>query len=521
MTDSFAIMTAQIKILWADDEADLLKPHVLFLREKGYEVETVKSGQDAIQKLHEENFDIIFLDENMPGLSGLETLETIKVAYPNLPVVMITKSEEENIMEDAIGSRIADYLIKPVNPKQILLSLKKILDAPKIIHEKSNTAYLKEFSQIGMTLSDKLSYDEWVDIYKKLVFWEMTLDGGQMEEILLNQKEDANRLFGKFVEKNYRQWLQGREAPVMSHTAFKNLVVPFLEHKVPIFLFMIDNLRYDQWKVVETQLAGQFRTEDEKIFCSILPTATQYARNSFFAGLMPSEIQKRFPNYWVDEDEERSKNLYEEQLLHEQLKRIGKNIKTGYHKILNLTAGKKLVDQFSNLESNALNVIVYNFVDMLSHARTDMEVIRELANDEAAYRSITRSWFEHSPLMEMIYKAGETGGIILLTTDHGTIRVKEASRVIGDRETSTNLRYKQGKNLRYDSKNVMECNDPTSFYLPRYDLTTKFIFAKENYFFAYPNNYNYYASFYRNTFQHGGVSMEEMLIPFVQLSLKK
>lgn len=516
-------MSDNIKILWADDEVDLLKPHVLFLNQKGYTVETVTSGQEAVDKVKEDNYDVVFLDENMPGLSGLEALETIKTLRPHLPVVMITKSEEENIMEDAIGSRIADYLIKPVNPNQILLSLKKILEAKKIISEKTTSAYRREFGQIGMTLSDHLSFPEWTEVYKKLVYWEMELDSGDMEEILLMQKQDANRLWGRFVERHYRGWVSGKdpETPVMSHTAFKKYVAPQIDGQRPVYLFVVDNLRYDQWKVMEALLAEHFHTEEETLYASILPTATQYARNAFFAGLLPSEIQKRFPQYWVNEDDERGKNLFEEQLLAEQMRRLGKNLRFSYHKILNLASGQKLVEQFANLSQNALNVIVYNFVDMLSHARTDMEVIRELASDESAYRSITRSWFEHSPLMDMMLKAGESGGLVLLTTDHGTIRVKEASRVLGDRETSTNLRYKQGRNLKYEAKDVVECTDPAAFFLPRYDLTTKYIFAKENKFFAYPNNFNYYANFYRNTFQHGGVSMEEMLIPFVKLGFKR
>ncbi|MCS6982291.1 MAG: PglZ domain-containing protein [Flavobacteriales bacterium] len=516
-------MSDKVRILWADDEADLLKPHVIFLQNKGYEVEMVTSGDEAIHKVKSGNYDVVFLDEHMPGLSGLEALENIKTVRPHLPVVMITKSEEENIMEDAIGSRIADYLIKPVNPHQILLSLKKILEAPRIISDKTTSAYRREFGQIGMTLSDKLSFREWCEVYRRLVYWEMELDGGEMEEILLLQKQDANRLWCRFVERHYRDWLTGRasEVPTMSHTAFRRFVAPLVDGQRPVFLFVVDNLRYDQWKVMEALLAPHFRTEEEQLYCSILPTATQYARNAFFAGLMPSEIQKRYPSYWVNEDEERGKNLFEEQLLQEQLRRLGKNFRTAYFKILNLAAGHKLVEQFANLSQNALNVVVYNFVDMLSHARTDMEVIRELASDESAYRSITRSWFEHSPLMEMIVKAGESGGVVLLTTDHGTIRVKEPTRVLGDRETSTNLRYKQGRNLKYDPRDVVECTDPAAFYLPRYDLTTKYIFIKENKFFAYPNNFNYYANFYRNTFQHGGVSLEEMLIPFVRLTFKK
>jgi len=513
----------KIKILWVDDEIDLLKPHVMFLEGKGYAVSTATNGSDAIDLIKEDDFEIVFLDENMPGMSGLETLTEIKNVQRELPVVMITKSEEEYIMEDAIGAKIADYLIKPVNPNQILLSLKKILDQKRIIGEKTTSAYQKEFGKIGMTLSDRLSHTEWVDVYKKLVHWEMELSGsdtGGMEDILLMQKSDANNMFGKFIERNYKGWLSGKDpdAPLLSHTLFRQKVAPKIRTDKALFLLVVDNLRFDQWRILQRFLNTKFRTEEEALYYSILPTATHFSRNAIFAGLMPSEIQKKYPKLWVGEEDEGGKNMHEEELLGEQLKRLGKTGKFSYHKITNMAAGKRLVDQMNGLAGNSLNAIVYNFVDMLSHARTDMEVIRELADDEAAYRSLTASWFEHSPLNEIFDKIAEMGCDVVVTTDHGTIRVKDPSKVVGDRETTTNLRYKQGRNLRYEGRDVFDVGDPSEVFLPKINVSTRYIFAKENKFFAYPNNYNYYVNFYRNTFQHGGISLEEMLIPVVHLT---
>ncbi len=513
----------KIQLLWADDEIELLKPHILFLSEKGYDVTTAKSGDEALDILKEKSIDVILLDENMPGLSGLQTLTMIKAKWADTPVIMITKSEEEHIMEDAIGSKIADYLIKPVNPNQILLSLKKNLDNKRLISNKTNTEYRKEFQQIGMQISDRLNHQEWGELYKKLIYWELEIEQNNdksMLEVLKTQKTEASSRFFKFVEQNYISWLNGKDdkPPVMSHTLFKNKLLPEIDKHNNTFVLVIDNLRFDQWKMIQPIINDYYKVDTEEIFYSILPSATQYARNALFAGLMPSEIEKRYPNLWLNDEDEGGKNMHEEELMREQLKRNGKDIKMSYHKITNLNAGKKLADSISNLMQNKLNIIVYNFVDMLSHARTDMEVIRELADDEPAYRSLTVSWFEHSPLLDIIKQIAEKKCKLIITTDHGTVHVKEATKVIGDKNVNTNLRYKQGKTLDYVKKDVFEVKNPSDAFLPKQHVSSVFVFAKEDKFFAYPNNYNHYVSYYRNTFQHGGVSMEEMLIPYISLS---
>jgi len=511
-------------ILWADDEIDLLRPHVMFLEEKGYAVDTVNNGLDAVERVKAREFDIVFLDENMPGLNGLETLARIKAVQPHVPVVMITKSEEEHIMEEAIGGKISDYLIKPVNPSQILLALKKHLDGRRLVSEKVTSAYQQEFRQLGMRLGDRLGTAEWKQLYQELVRWELELSDNAdpgMADILRSQWREANARFSRFVTDNYAAWAggTGNDLPLMSHQLFKAKVAPHIdERRGPLFMVLIDNLRLDQWRVLEPVINEHFRVEEQDLFFSILPTATQYARNSLFAGMMPGEIEKRFPGKWISEDAEGSKNAHEAEFLAAQLQRLGKGVKHSYHKITSLAQGRRLAETMDNLAGNALNVIVYNFVDMLSHARSEMEVIKELADDEAAYRSLTRSWFEHSPLRSILEGIAARKGRLILTTDHGTIRVTEPSKVVGDRNTNTNLRYKHGRNLTYEERDVLVVKEPAKVFLPRANVSTTYIFAREDFFFVYPNNFNQYVNQYRHTFQHGGISMEEMLVPVVLLN---
>jgi CheY-like chemotaxis protein len=514
----------QAKILWVDDEIDLLKPHILFLEGKGYSVETINNGGEAIELCAQNHYDLVLLDENMPGISGLVALEKIKEFRPDLPIVMVTKSEEESIMEDAIGRKIADYLIKPVHPNQLLLSLKKNLEHEKIVSQTVNHNYQQEFRQLANRINECDTIEDWIAIFQKIVFWELELqkiqDSG-MKEILISQKKEANDLFCRFVEDNYEYWLKNKsEAPEMLHTVLKNRVFnQFSEEKV--FLLVVDNLRYDQWQVLKPIFSKYFQVDKEEVIFSILPTATHYARNAFFAGLMPSEIQQLHPSWWLNEEEEGGKNQFEKELLEANLKRNGKQVKLSYTKITNLEAGKKYIDQFNQLKNYDFNVLVYNFVDMLSHARTEMNIIKELADDEAAYRSLTLSWFEHSPLLEIIQKVSQQGFKLIVTTDHGSVRVNNPIKIIGERSTNTNLRYKVGKNLTYKEKEVFTVKDPKQIFLPKANVSSEFVFAREADFFVYPNNYNHFVNHYEDTFQHGGLSLEEICIPFVELKPKK
>ena len=516
---------AKIKILWADDEIQMLKPHIMYLEEKGYDVDAVVSGDEAVDLVKQNHYDIIFLDEQMPGMSGIESLEEIKKHNPGIPVVMITKSEEESIMEDAIGSNIADYLIKPVKPSQILLSLKRNLENRKLAGEKATMTYQQQFRELGMKISDNLTTNEWMDVYRDLVRFEMDLeksDDKGILEVLDMQKQEANNEFVRFYTRNYKSWLDGDtdDKPSQSHTLIKDYAFPLLDKGKKVFLLLIDNLRYDQWKVVRPLIENYFRVEDDDMYYSILPTTTQYARNALFSGLMPNEIRKHYRKYWVDENEEGTKNQYEFELLQELFRRYGRNTTMSYNKILNLNAGRKLYENISNLMSTNFNVIVYNFVDMLSHARTEMEIIRELADNVPAYRSLMLSWFEHSSLFDIIKYLSDKNIDIIITTDHGSVKVDNAVKVVGDKNVNTNLRYKYGKSLNYNTKEVFQMLNPEEYYLPKLNVSTKWIFTKGSDFLAYPNNYNHYVNYYKNTFQHGGISMEEILIPIVTLSSK-
>ena len=508
----------KISILWTDDEIDLLRPHILFLQGKGYEVMTASNGDDAIELVKKHHFDLIFLDENMPGLSGIETLNIIKSQYSNIPVVMITKSEEENIMDAAIGSKIADFLIKPVNPNQILLSVKKNIDTQRLITKKTTSAYQSEFADIGAQINVTDSFEGWVEIYKKLIYWELEIENSSdsgLCDIFKMQKAEADLEFGKFIKSNYISWFNEnkKNQPLLSPNIFKEKVFPIIEKNSKVVVIIIDNLRYDQWRTISPVIGEYFIDESDDIYCSILPTATQYARNAIFAGLMPLEIQKLNTNLWLNDDMEGGKNMNEKELLQKQLNRLGKKYKFYYNKVNNSRTGRKLVEGLKSILNNELIVIVYNFVDFLSHANTEMDMIRELAVNDSAYRSLTLSWFQHSHLYDLIKKLVEEDVKIVFTTDHGTLRVNNPVKVIGDRKSSTNLRYKIGRNLNYNPKEVFEIKDPHLVHLPKSNVSSKYIFASNSDFFVYPKNYNYYANYYKNTYQHGGISMEEMLVP--------
>jgi len=514
------------KILWVDDEIDSLTSQIMFLENKGYEVSTKSNGFDAVEFVKENIVDVVLLDETMPGITGLQTLQQIKEVNSSLPVVMITKNEAENLMDEAIGSQISDYLIKPVNPNQVWLSLKKIIDNKRLVAEKTTSAYQQEFRSLFMALSGTPDYNEWMEIYKKLVYWELEMrksDSPEMQEVFESQKAEANTEFFKFISRNYASWVGPKsvDAPIMSHTLLKYKVLPHLEKGTPLFFVLIDNLRLDQWKTIQPIFNESFRILEEETFYSILPTATQYARNAIFAGMLPIDIERKFATQWKNDDEEGGKNLYEEEFFKAQLKQLGKgDLKYSYTKITNNNDGQKLVDNMHNMLQNDINVIVYNFVDMLSHARTEMEVLKELAGDETSYRSITKSWFEHSPLHQALKKISDKKLTLIVCTDHGSVRVNSPARVIGDKQTTANLRYKHGRNLNYENKDVLAFKDPREAGLPVPNVNSSFIFAKGDIFLCYPNNYNHFVNYYRNTFQHGGVSLEEMIVPVIRMTNK-
>ncbi len=513
-------------ILWVDDEIESLQSQKIFLEGKGYRVHTLTNGFDAIEFIQNNQIDVVLMDETMPGITGLETLTRMKALQQQLPIVLITKNETENLMDEAIGSQIADYLIKPVNPNQVLLSLKKIIDNKRLVAEKTTTSYQQQFSELFMALSGNPDHREWVELYKKLVYWELEMeksDSPEMREILSNQKKEANAAFGKFISRNYEEWVRSAsaDAPIMSHQLMQFKVLPHLEKDIPLFFILIDNLRYDQWKAIQPIFSESFRILEEDAFYSILPTATQYCRNAIFAGMMPAEIEKKFPQQWKNDEEEGGKNLFEEDFLIAQLKRLKKEpVKHSYHKIVNHQDGQYLMNNIHNLLGNDLNIIVYNFVDMLSHARTEMEVLKELASDEASYRSLTKSWFEHSPLHQALKKIAGKKIRIILATDHGSVRVKTPHKVIGDKQTTANLRYKHGRNLNYEERDMLAFKDPLKAGLPVPTINSSFIFAREDGFLCYPNNYNNYVNYYRNSFQHGGISLEEMIVPLIKMESK-
>jgi CheY-like chemotaxis protein len=512
----------KIRILWTDDEIEALKPHIFFLEDKGYQLDTCSNGTDTLDLVRINSYDLLFLDENMPGLSGIETLKLIREIRSDLPVIMITKSDEEELMEAAIGSEIADFLIKPVKPKQILLAIKKILDQKRLVTEKTTTDYQQEFSRIGNMISSASSCSDWTELYRKIVFWETELEKSTdpgMTEILKMQENEANNSFSRFVMKNYLAWLEpgNNELPLISPFLFSKKIFPHIDQNRPLFFILIDNMRFDQWKVISAELSGLYRIIEEEIYFSILPTSTQYGRNAIFAGMMPSQIAGSMPHFWINDDEEEGKNTFEEELFANQLARKGLKIKWSYNKVSSGIEGKKINDRINELLGNDLNILVYNFVDILSHARTEIGLIRDLAEDEPAYRSLVRSWFIHSSLFELLKVLSANRVKIIFSTDHGTIRVQNPVKIIGDKKTSANLRYKNGRNLDYNPREVFEIRDPEKAFLPKTNISSKYIFALNKDFLIYQNNYNHYAGYYKNTFQHGGISMQEMMLPVVCL----
>jgi CheY-like chemotaxis protein len=514
----------QYQILWADDEIDQLRPHIIFLENKGFKVTPVTNGEDAITLIRGNNYDLVFLDEQMPGMDGITTLGKIKDLKPMLPVVMITKSEEEHIMEDAIGSKISDYLIKPVNPNQILLTIKRILDRSRIQNEKTAQQYLKSFTQISNSINSKSSWQEWIKVYKQLTQWDIELESGDeaLQQVLYDQVQQANKEFGKFIRSEYAYWLKDGETdrPLLSPDIIKEYVFPRLSDEKPVFFILIDCMRYDQWLVFENMLSDYYNIETD-FYYSILPTATPYSRNAIFAGLYPSEIERNYPNLWtLQDDNETSLNRFEQELLEEQFLRKKLNIKPKYEKVLHAEDNKKIQDRIKNYLQQPFSAFVFNFVDTLVHSRSDSDVLKEISPDVSAFRGLTKAWFSHSALFNIFKILSKEDCTIIVTTDHGSVRALRDTKVIGDRDTSTGLRYKYGKHLKVNSDDAIFVKNPADYKLPRSVMAMNYVLATEDYFFVYPTNYNRFQNKYKDTFQHGGASMEEMILPVAVLNPK-
>jgi CheY-like chemotaxis protein len=513
--------TDKKKILWVDDEIDSLKSHLLFLEKKGFAVTPAMSGDDAILAVEKQAFDLVLLDEMMPGKDGLTTLEEIKDLRPHMPVVMVTKSEEESLMDDAIGSKIDDYLVKPVNPSQILLVIKRLLDSKKIIGSSSMRRYVTEINRFNQKLYGPLEPEDWHEAARIVAEWELELDASNdegLKETHDGTKKEWNTEFTKYIQSTYQSWLDKDRRPLLSPDVVGRFVVPPLKSKKQVLFIVVDCLRLDQWMMVEP-LVAEFFDIKRDYYYSILPTATPFARNALFAGMFPDDISNVYPENYRIQDEG-SLNRFEDRLFADNLARHGlrfdKQIK--YVKVYNNTEGEELARRTADFYETPASAFVFNFLDILAHGRSNNVILKEIAGTEAAFRSLMRSWFVHSPLFSILKTFSERGFTVVLTSDHGSVLCQRGTMAHGRRTTSTNLRYKYGDNLKSDPKESLLIKKPGDWRLPMFSLATTYIIAKEDFYFVYPNNFNEMVRQFQNSFQHGGISLEEMIVPVATLT---
>jgi CheY-like chemotaxis protein len=512
-------------ILWVDDEIDNLKSHIIFLEERGYKVTPATNGDDAIALIGKKNFDLVLLDEMMPGKDGLTTLEEIKEKNPHLPVIMVTKNEEENLMDQAIGEKIDDYLTKPVNPSQVLSAVKKILGKKRIREEHLSKKYAEDFNRVRSTLAGPVSWREWIEIHRLLSEWDLEMEDFKeigLSETHFTQRRECDLEFGRFVERNYVDWVEKKDSPSLSVDVVPKYLYPLLLEKKPVFFIVVDCMRLDQYLYIEPILNQYFNLQREYYY-SILPTATPYSRNALFSGLFPSEVARLYPELWkAGTEDESSRNRYERQLLDAQLQRLKLTFKTEpkYVKVLDIAEGDNLARKIYSYRNGSLLSVVYNFLDILAHGRSESEILKEIAPDEGAFRSLMRSWFLHSSLFEILKYLSRQDCTVLLTTDHGSVLGTRGTVAHGKKDTSTNLRYKYGDNLNCDQKDALLIKDPKGYKLPTYTMSTTYIIAKEDYYFVYPTKQSEYERQYKNSFQHGGISLEEMILPVTILRPK-
>lgn len=511
------------RILWADDEIDMLRPHILYLKGKGYEVEAVSNGEDAVKSAEAKSFDIVLLDEMMPGMGGLATLEAIKQRHPNLPVIMITKNEEENLMNMALGRQIADYLTKPVNPSQIHLAIKKVFESEALQRSQRTRDYVAEFNRVLSLRHGALGWQDWAELFQRVVGWDLEFRQIQEESLRQShqeQKGQLNREFARFVEDHYAGWVQKPfgERPPLSVDIAPHWVLPHLKEGRRVALVVIDCMRLDQWSILEPLVRPYFDIKTD-LFMSILPTATPYSRNAIFSGLYPSEIARKYPDWWLENaPKEDSRNRYEKELMDKLLEAEG--IPTAGHRYLKIFTPQEsnnLRKKINTLGEATFLSMVFNFVDMLAHGRSESELLQELAPDEEALRGVLQSWFQHSALLEVLRVLSRQDTVVVVTTDHGLVQVKRSSEVLGNRDTSTSIRYKFGDNLGCNEREALHIKRPEEYKLPGDGLIKHYIIAKENFYFVYPTNFHQYERQFRNSFQHGGISMEEMILPVATL----
>jgi len=511
------------KILWVDDQIEELRSHVVYLTDKGYEVDGATNGRDAVEMLRKNPYDAILLDEMMPGMGGLETLSELKLVRDNVPVIMITKSEEEDLMNRAIGRRIDDYLVKPVSPLQIVSVLKRQLEGRRIRSEQINRDFLSHYQSMSGRMIDAASHQDWEALYADMVTWELDLYSYSDHGLLATHDEqwsEANRVFARYIRDQYAGWVSGADnAPLMCPDLFKTWVAPELETGRQVYFIVIDCMRLDQWQNVESLLEPFFQM-DRRLYWSILPTATPFARNAIFAGLYPSEIGSRYPDWWRGaSNQQHSKNAHEKELMGEQLKRLDSPAADNfrYYKVYDARDTDDLRRHIGSLDDVKLVTAVYNFLDIMAHGRAQSSILKELAPDVAAFRTLMRSWFEHSTLFEVLKHLSRKDVTVFITTDHGSTLCRKATTIKGNRDTSSNVRYKYGDNLGVDEKAVFLMKEPEEYMLPRQSAIENYAITTENHYLVYPTNYHEYERLYRDSFQHGGISLEEMIVPFAVL----
>lgn len=515
------------RILWADDEIDLLKPHIRFLEQKGYAVTAVPNGEDALAALERERYDVLLIDEMMPGLGGLETLDRLKQSDSTLPVILVTKSEEETLMEEAIGRRITDYLIKPVNPSQVFLACKRVFDAQKLQDSQRARDYVGEMQRWQMLDRRRLDWAGWVDLAVDVARWDVALDGAPeagLQQAHADFRRGLDIDFGRLIEERYPGWAQAAargagDRPMLSTDVVRRAVVPHLQAGTRVMFVVIDCMRLDQWFTLEP-LLEEWYTIERDYYCSILPTATPYSRNAIFSGLLPAQLFKTHPDLWQESsNDERTKNRFERQLLELQLQRLRVTPPRGtkYLKIYDAEEANNTRRQINSFAGLSLVSMVFNFLDILAHGRSESEILQELAPDEAAFRAVMKAWFTHSPLYEIFQALASQDCVVVVTTDHGSVLGRRAALVHGNRDTSTNLRYKFGINLNTDPKQAIIVRRPMDYLLPDDGVNKNYVLAREDFYFVYPTRFHEFERQYRGSFQHGGVSMEEMVLPLVTL----